>query len=152
MTKFLRSKWRTRSELGRGRKKKQKYRKATGRHNKVREHMKGNPRKVEIGFKKAFHLATPRVENFEQLREIKEGSEVILAKIGKKKKLEMIKEAEKRKIKIININTRKIMKQIAKEQEKKKIKAIEKKEEKKAGEKAENKDKKTEVKDDGEKK
>ena len=51
--KFLRGKWRTYSKLGKGRKKKQKYRKAKGRHNKIREKMKGNPKKVSIGYKKS---------------------------------------------------------------------------------------------------
>ena len=50
--KFLRSKWRTYSKLGRGRKKKQVYRKPKGIHKKMKQKMKGNPRRVSIGFKK----------------------------------------------------------------------------------------------------
>ena len=50
--KFLRGKWRTYSKLGKGRKKKQKYRKPKGRDNKIRERKKGNPKKVEVGYKK----------------------------------------------------------------------------------------------------
>jgi len=49
--KFLRRVWKRHSKLGRGRKKKQVWRKPTGRDNKMRERKKGHPSVVSIGYR-----------------------------------------------------------------------------------------------------
>ncbi len=141
--KFLRGKWRTQSKLGHGRKKLQKYRRATGRHNKIREKRKGNPKKVEIGYKKQRKdkVETKIVSNIQGLRDIKKGDLIILSKIGQKKKLEIAKKAQEKGIKITNLNIKKFIKEV----ERKKKEKGEKKEEKKK--KEERKTKKTEKKE-----
>jgi len=116
--KFLRCKWRTYPKLGRGRKKKQKYRKAKGRHNKIREKNRGNPRRVEIGYKQKF-VKKPEiivVSNVKQLQNLK-NKEIKLSGIGRKKKLAIIEEARKLNLKIINLNIKKFLKKV--EQDKK---------------------------------
>ena len=49
MKKFLRRTWDRYSKLGKGRKKLQKWRKPSGRDNKIREKKKGHSRLVDIG-------------------------------------------------------------------------------------------------------
>ena len=142
--KFLRSKWRTYSKLGRGRKKKQKYRRARGIHSKMGKKMKGNPRCVSIGFKKTEkgRITTRIIQNIKQLLEMKKGDKVILAKVGKKKKIEIAKKAKELGIEIINLNINKFFKKI--EREKSKDKKTEAKTEEKKQEK--NQEKRTEEK------
>ncbi len=125
--KFLRGKWRTYSKLGRGRKKKQKYRKPRGRHNKIREKMKGNPRKVSIGYKKPEKKKRVIVIfNIQGLLELNRGEKIILAKIGNKKKLEIVKKAEEKGIEIVNLNIKKFLNKIKKQIEEKEKKKKEK--------------------------
>ncbi|OGJ21397.1 hypothetical protein A3K73_09195 [Candidatus Pacearchaeota archaeon RBG_13_36_9] len=134
--KFLRGKWRTYSKLGRGRKSKQKYRKAKGRHNKIREKLKGNPILVAIGYKKPRKekAETRIIHNLQELADLKKGESVILAKIGQKSKLKIAEKAEEKEIKILNLNIRKFIKRV---ERKKKEKQLERKgkEEKKTKEK-----------------
>jgi len=144
--KFLRGKWRTYSKLGRGRKKKQKYRRATGRHNKIRENKKGNPKKVRIGYKKSERNKVSEVKiivNIRGLSELGKGIKIMLGKIGKKKKIEIVKKAKELGVKIQNINIEKFLKKIEKEREEKIKKAEEEKarkaKEKKREKKAETK-------------
>ncbi len=119
--KFLRSKWRTYSKLGRGRKKKQKYRRARGIHSKMGKKMKGNPRCVSIGFKKTEkgRITTRIIQNIKQLLEMKKGDKVILAKVGKKNKIEIAKKAKELGIEIINLNINKFFKKIERENQSK---------------------------------
>ncbi len=137
------------SKLGRRRKKKLKYRKAKGRHNKIRENMKGHPRKVSVGYKKSREAGKKEMKiifNIAGLSKIKKGEEIMLSKIGKKKRTEMAKKAMEQGIKILNLNIKKFLKKIEKEkQEKEKTREKKKTEEKK-------KETKTEEKKSGEKK
>jgi len=94
--KFLRSKWRTASKLGKGRKKKQKWRKPKGRDTQMRLQKKGNPRIVKVGYKKQ----KKKVEKVEVIKNINEllktkSKEIIIGKIGNKKKIEIIKKVIK---------------------------------------------------------
>ncbi len=140
--KFLRSKWRTYSKLGKGRKKKQKYRKPVGRQNKMRERRKGNPKKVEIGYKKPEKKQEFKIIfNIKDLLSFEGNEKVILGKVGKKKKTEIAKKAKEMKIKIQNLNTDKFLKKIEKEIKKKK-----EEKEKQEKKKAEKKKKKEEIK------
>jgi large subunit ribosomal protein L32e len=103
--KFLRRNWTKASRLGRGRKKKQVWRAAKGRHNKMRNKMKGYPSIVEIGYKKNKNQDKPIiVYNLEELKKVDKKSTIILGKIGKKKREEIIKYAIENKIKIKNLN------------------------------------------------
>jgi ribosomal protein L32E len=151
--KFLRGKWKTYPKLGNGRKNKQRYRKAKGRHNKIREKRKGNPKRVEIGYKKQekAELEIKKVQNLKDLKSLSKGDAIIIGNVGKKKKLEIIKKIEGKGIKIINLNAKKFMKKTEREKEKRKEekKAKEekkKKEEKKAKKIKEDKKKDTEKK------
>ena len=130
--KFLRHKWRKYSKLGRGRKKKQKYRKPTGRHNKMRKKMKGNPRKVSIGYKKARKQEiTERIVNIKDLEKAKKDAKIILGRVGKKNKIEIVKKAEELGIRFENLNINKFLRDTEKEKEK----SEEKKKDKKTGDK-----------------
>ena len=109
---FLRGKWRTYSKLGKRRKKKQKYRKATGIHNKIRLEMKGNPARAKIGYKRFGKKQQRIIRNCEELEKTENGEKVILAKVGNKKKLEIAKKAQERGVIIINANLKKLMKKM----------------------------------------
>jgi len=134
--KFLRGKWRTCVKLGRGRKSKQKYRKARGRHNKIREKKKGNPILVAIGFKKPKNQEKEAriIQNIQELESVKKGESVILAKIGQKSKLKIIERAREKEIKILNLNIKKFIKKVERKKKEKQMK-MKGKEEKKAKEK-----------------
>lgn len=152
--KFLRGKWRTYSKLGNRRKNKQKYRKAKGRHNKIREKRKGNPRKVEIGYKKQKIQGKEKriIYTLEQFNKVRKGEEIIISRMGQKKKLEIAKKAKEKGIKILNLNVKKFIKEIEnkkkekekikKEKENKKKKEVKKKKQEKKKEKEEKKDEK----------
>lgn len=128
--KFLRRIWTKYSKLGRGRKKKQKWKKPKGRDNKMREKRRGYPKTVNIGYGNS----KKQVEKMKIIRSIKDlenmaqKSVVIIGDIGKKKKLEMIKKAQEKNIVIKNVNTKKFLKK-NKLKEKKKEEIKEKKHE-----------------------
>ncbi len=65
-SKFLRRIHNRYSKLGRRRKKKQIWRRPTGRDNKMRERRRGYPARVQIGYKKNEH------EEFETINNVKE--------------------------------------------------------------------------------
>ena len=145
--KFIRSKWRTYSKLGKKRKKKQVYRKPKGRDNKMKENRKGNPTKVKIGYKKqkAKKQEIKTIKSIKELSGLKEikNEKIILTKLGKKKKIEIVKKAKQMGIKFENININKFLKKIETERQKKE----EEKQEKKAKEKKQQrKEKKEEAK------
>jgi len=166
--KFRRTDGHNYSKLGVRRKKKQIYRKSKGRDNKIRLHMKGHVRKVKIGFrsvKKDRDLVGGNrkimVFNVEDLKKIKEGIIGVVGSIGDKKKMKIAEKVVKDKIRLLNLNAEKFLK----EMEEKMKKAKEKKaaragkkvaRDKKAKEKAEKEKKeaekaKQEGKRDGEK-
>jgi ribosomal protein L32E len=116
---FLRRHTSFRSRLGRKRKKIQTWRRATGRHNKVRLKRKGYPIKVMIGFR------TPSVErdliqdtkpikvmNVKELSKVGKGQSAIIGKVGNKKRLEILKAAKEKKIIVANLNVKKKIKSI----------------------------------------
>jgi len=104
--KFLRRNWTKASRLGRGRKKKQVWRAAKGRHNKMRNKMKGYPAIVEVGHKKEKkENKVVLIYNLKDLKKIeKKNKEIIIGKVGNKKREEIIKYAKENKIKIKNLN------------------------------------------------
>jgi len=135
--KFLRGKWRTYSKLGRGRKSKQKYRKAKGRHNKIREKLKGNPVQVAIGYKKQEKQKKEIkiIHSLKELEGLKKGEQVILSKVGRKSKLKIIEKAKEKGIIILNLNIKKFIKKIEREKKEKQLKKKEREERKKTKEK-----------------
>jgi large subunit ribosomal protein L32e len=123
MVKFLRRAWNRYSKLGRKRKKKQVWRRPTGRDNKMRERRRGYPARVQIGYKKQLEdKTTIMIYTLNDLKQVKKNNIVILGNVGKKKQLEIAKEALKQKIKLENLNTEKFLKENKKKSSKKETK------------------------------
>lgn len=108
--KFLRRDTKRYSKLGKNRKKLQKWRKAKGRDSKIRLKRKGYPIKVSIGFKSSKKDAKPVpqvVKNMTDISKIEKNAVVILARVGARKKIEIIKIAEEKGISIVNVGGKK---------------------------------------------
>jgi len=129
--KFLRRKTHAHSKLGKRRKNKQKWRRPTGRDNKMREKRKGTPAVVSIGYKKASKEKVILVSNLAELEKTK-AKEIKVGKLGLKKKIVFAKRAKELGIKITNLNISKILK---KEKKPKKKEETKQKTEKKPEEK-----------------
>jgi len=141
--KFLRRVGSRFSKLGKGRKKKQTWRRPTGRDNKMREKRRGYPAVVQIGYKQDVKTRGEikdkipvMILNVKDLEKIKKNGIGIIGNVGKKKKIEIAKIAKEKKIEIYNLNAGKFLKEIKKKAEKKKevektpeAKKVEKKEE-----------------------
>ena len=125
MKKFLRRIWSRYSKLGKRRKKKQVWRRPTGRDNKMREKRKGYPSIVEKGYRKEKKIRG-LIENknlkliyrVSDLEKIGKNEIPILGKVGKKRKIEIIKIAKEKKIEFFNINSKKFIKRIEREKRK----------------------------------
>jgi len=107
--KFLRRDWNKKIKLGSTVKKKRKWRAAKGRDNKMRLKERGYARRPAIGWRadkrirgKVNGFDVRRVENLKGLEEVKKGEAIFIAKVGKKKKREIIKKANEMKILILN--------------------------------------------------
>lgn len=107
--KFLRRTCIEVSKLGKRRKKKQKWRRPTGRDNKMREKRRGYPAVVSIGYKKEKILRGKIqgkkpivVMNLKELEKLNKNEAIIIGKVGKKKRKEILKKAEERKISVYN--------------------------------------------------
>ena len=112
--KFLRTQSHRYLRLGRKRKKIQKWRRPRGRHNKIRKKRFGYQSKPEIGYKspkiqlgKVLGLNPILVHNKNELKNVGIASGIIIARVGAKKKLEIIKKAEEMKIRILNMRNKK---------------------------------------------
>ncbi|MEM4719652.1 MAG: eL32 family ribosomal protein [Candidatus Pacearchaeota archaeon] len=97
------------SKLGKKRKKKIKWRKPRGKHNKLREKRKGYLRQPSIGWgspKKIkgslMGVKIKAISNLKDVENLQEGEKVMLLHIGKKKKQEILKKALEKNIEIIN--------------------------------------------------
>ncbi len=148
--KFLRRTWNRYSKLGKGRKKKQKWRNPTGRDNKMREMRRGYPAVISVGYKKDKNLRglldeknPVIVNNIADLEKLEKNEIAIIGKVGNKKRLEILKIAKEKKIEIYNFNVEKFLKMNKKEKsEKKKEESNDKKETvKKSEKKTESKEK-----------
>jgi len=153
MVKFLRRVGSRFSKLGKGRKKKQKWRKPTGRDNKMREKRKGYPAVVKIGYKQNVKIrgevkdtlkSTSRIPvmimNVKDLEKIKKNEIGIIGKIGQKKKIEIArrlaypsvqrtgaKVAKEKKIQLYNLNVKKFLKKVEKAKKGELVRKVEKK-------------------------
>lgn len=125
--KFIRRNWNRFSKLGKKRKKKQVWRRAKGRDNKIREKRKGYPAKVAIGYQQKKgerglikNKKPVIVKNLKDLERINKNEIAVIGKIGKKKKIEIIKKAKEKGILIHNINIKRFLKSLEKKKEAKK--------------------------------
>ncbi len=123
MVKFLRRTSNRYSKLGKGRKKKQKWRKPRGRDNKMREKRKGYPVVVTIGHKKGERLRgiiknkkPIMIRSIKDFEKLKKNEIAVIGNIGKKKKIELAKKAKDMKIQIHNLNIEKFLKENIKKQ------------------------------------
>lgn len=97
------------SRLGYGRRKKQVWRRPRGRHNKRRERQKGRANIVEIGYRteKATrdlinNKIPMRIENLKQAHAATKENIVIIARVGRKKRMEIEKILHGKNIEIAN--------------------------------------------------
>jgi len=142
---FQRTKYFAYVKLGSRQKSMRRYKRPTGRHNKSRQKWKSRPPMVEIGYKNKCETAgminekmPVIVNNIEELRKLNSKDNIaIFAKIGKKNKMQMAKEAQAKNIEIYNLNTVKFLKECARDEKikqklKTEVKTTTKHEEKKA--------------------
>ena len=129
MPKFLRRTWNRYAKLGKGRKKKQVWRRPTGRDNKMREKRKGYPAVVSVGYKQGENsrgllkdMKPILIRNVEELKKVRKNEIAIVGNVGKKKKIEIVKKAKEMKIKIYNVNVKSFIKNIEEEKRKKEVK------------------------------
>jgi len=115
--KFQRTKFRAYVKLGSKQRSKRRYKRPTGRHNKIRQKWKSRPSMVEIGYRTDREVRglindkTPiLIRSIEDLKNVQKNNIVIVANIGLKSKIELAKELEKRKIEVYNLNLRKFLK------------------------------------------
>lgn len=127
MPKFLRHTSHKYSKLGLRRKKKQIWRRPTGRDNKMREQRRGKPAIVAIGYstdkkiKGMIEGKTPvMIKNVKDLNKIQKNNIAVLGKMGKKNKIEIVKKAKEMKIEVYKFNIEKFLKMNDKKPEEKK--------------------------------
>lgn len=115
MTKrFLRSDTRRHLRLGKKRRKNQTWRAPRGRHSKIRRKRRNYPAMPGIGYKSPSHLSgrikglkPVLVHNISGLNNISKDSIIIIARVGAKNKIEIIKKANEMNLKIFNIGGKK---------------------------------------------
>jgi len=118
---FLRAGYTMISKLGKRRKKKRKYRKATGIDNKVRLKKRGHLRNVSIGFRNEKEirgliegLKPVLISNVEELKNIKKNEIAVVGSVGKKKKKEIAEYSLKNNIRLLNLNPKKFLEELEK--------------------------------------
>jgi large subunit ribosomal protein L32e len=107
--KFLRKDTHKMLKLGKKRKKSRKWRAPKGIHNKIRLKQRGYGKMPKIGWGseektkgKISGLDVVRIERVEQLKDVKKEEGIIIVKLGKRKRDEIVKKAKELKIKILN--------------------------------------------------
>lgn len=107
--KFYRSSWNKMHKLGKKVKAKRKWRASKGRDSKVRLRERGYSRRPAIGWGadktnagKVNGYVAVRVETEKDFEKIGKGQAAIIASVGKKKRMELIKIAETKKIVVLN--------------------------------------------------
>ncbi len=112
MVEFIRRVWRNYSKLGKKRKNKRVWRKPRGRDNKMRERRRGVPEVVTIGHKRRNEERKNLVviSNIADLEKISKDDFIVLGRMGKKKKIEVLKKAEEMKLDLKNMNTKNFLK------------------------------------------
>lgn len=109
-TTFVRQQTIKQSRLGKNRKSLHKWRRPKGRDSKMRLKRKSYPASPTVGHKsprkesgKIDGKTVVLVHNQKDLERVDKNSVAILAKIGAKKKLELIKYASEKKITLLNV-------------------------------------------------
>lgn len=117
MPKFLRHTSHKYSKLGVRRRKKQIWRRPTGRDNKMREQRRGHPAIVAIGYStdkkergKIDKRISVMIRNVSEMSKIGKNQIVVLGNIGMKNKIEIAKKAKELKIDIYKLNIEKFLK------------------------------------------
>jgi large subunit ribosomal protein L32e len=112
--KFLRVETCRTLRLGKLRRKLQKWRRPRGKSNKIRLGRFGYPLSPKVGFKtpkaqagRVQGLFPILVHNVTELQRLTKNQAAILARVGARNKLEMIKKADELKIKILNLGVKK---------------------------------------------
>ena len=103
-----------------------KLRSARGLQSKIRLAKRGYMKKPKIGYGSSKKNVVLKLSSLRELKNVKKGDDIIIGGFGLKKKIEFIKEATKKGINIININSEFLKKtelklKLRKEQKKKKI-------------------------------
>ena len=109
--KFLRQETTLHSKIGRNRKKIQKWRRPNGRDSKMRLRRRNYPASPTVGHKtprkesgKIRNLTPLTISNFADLNSATKHNILILsARLGARRKIEIIKKAEELKLQILNI-------------------------------------------------
>ena len=121
MANFIRTKHYAYACLGKRQKSKRKYRRPTGRHNKMRQKWKGRTPMVEVGYKNSESIRglinekmPILISNVSELAKVGKNNVIILAKVGKRNKFEIVKEAKAKKMIILNLNSDRFIKQMEK--------------------------------------
>jgi len=117
--KFLRKDTFKKIKIGRSIKKKRVWRRAIGRHNKIREKLKGYGKQPSVGYGnpesirgKIKGLKPVMVYNKDMLKQIKEDEIAIVGKIGKKKKIEIAEAVLNNNIKLANLDAKAFLEKI----------------------------------------
>ncbi len=112
--KFMRQETRRHLKLGRKRKKARTWRRPKGRDSKMRLQMKSYPASPTVGYKtekksagKINGLIPKLVYNLNDLHKLTKENIAIFAKIGAKKRIEMLDHAREHKIKVLNSGAKK---------------------------------------------
>ena len=102
--KFLRTDWHKKIRLGRGVKKNQKWHGAKGRQNKLRLGRKGRMQRPKIGWgaERDVKEISVKIMNVKDLAGVKKGSGIVIGAVGMKKRKEIIAEANKAGVKVLN--------------------------------------------------
>jgi len=126
------------------------WRRPKGHHSKMREMRGGHPPLVKPGYRTPKELRNKIdgfdiviVHNVDELKNVDPKKQfVVVSKVGLKKKAEILKECNKKKIKVLNLNADKVLKKVEE-----KLKSKEEKEKKKSEEKITKEEKKTKEKE-----
>jgi len=95
--------WHKFHKLGMKIKSKRKWRKARGRHNKIRKSKRGHAGKPKIGYKSAWYERPLAIENIAQLHGAdKSKTYIIASRTGGKKRAEIISKAKSMGINVMN--------------------------------------------------
>ena len=114
--RFVRKDWRELSKLGKGRKKKQMWRKPKGRHNKLRAKKRSVGKMPGVGYRSpksvrgTFQGLIPvLITNENQLNNINPSSISVMASVGLKKKIQIATKAKQLGVKFANLDIDKFL-------------------------------------------
>lgn len=118
MVKFLRRDCVRYSKFGNGRGKKAKWRAPKGRDNKMREKRSGYPAVVSIGYKSGQEKSTLTINNTKDLAKASKDDILIVASVGDRKKVSIVKKAKELGLSLKNINIKSFLEKINKKEKK----------------------------------